>query len=68
MSSNTVQDIERAISSLTPAEREELYAWIEQNCPNPIDARIASDLAAGHLDAVIHSALDDEKNDRTRPL
>jgi hypothetical protein len=68
MSLNTIQDIERAIGALTPNEIEELYAWLEQHCPPPIDNRIQSDLAAGRLDAVIQRALDDEKNGRVQPL
>jgi hypothetical protein len=65
---NTTQDIERAIGSLTPREVEELYAWLEQHCPPPIDTRIRSDLAAGRLDTAIQRALDDEKNRRVQPL
>ena len=68
MSTSTIQEIELAIGSLTSAEREELYAWLDQRYPHPIDARIATDLAAGHLDAAIRSALDDEKNGRTRVI
>jgi len=68
MSLNTVKDIERAIGTLTPQEIEELYAWLEENHPNPIDARVQSDLSAGRLDAAIQRALDDDKKGRTRPL
>ena len=65
---NTVQEIERAIQALRPRELEELYSWLDQHCPQPIDARIQSDLAAGHLDKAINRALDDEKNGRVQPL
>ncbi|MBV9156586.1 MAG: hypothetical protein JO097_10015 [Acidobacteriaceae bacterium] len=65
---DTVQEIERAIQTLTRRELEELYAWLDQHCPQPIDARIESDLAAGRLDKAIHRALDDEKNGRVQPL
>ena len=58
---NTVQEIERAIQALTPRELEELYSWLDQHCPQPIDVRIQSDLAAGRLDKAINRALDDEK-------
>jgi hypothetical protein len=61
MGLNTVQEIERAIRALKPQELEELYSWLDQNCPQPIDTRVQSDLAAGHLDNAIHRALDDEK-------
>ncbi len=68
MSQDTVKQIERAIGALTPREIEELYAWLEQHCPPPIDSRVQSDLAAGRLDTAIQRALDDEKNGRTQPL
>jgi hypothetical protein len=68
MSPNTVKQIERAIGALTPREIEELYVWLDQHYPPPIDARVQSDLAAGRLDTAIQRALDDEKNGRVRPL
>jgi hypothetical protein len=68
MSRNTVRDIERAIGTLTQQEISELYAWLDQNCPQPIDVQVQSDLAAGRLDTSIERALDDEENGRIRPL
>ncbi len=68
MSLTTIQEIERVIGALTPREIEELYAWLEQHCPPPIDTRIQSDLADGRLDSTIQCALDDEKSARTQPL
>ena len=68
MSLNSIEEIERAIGALTPHEIEELYGWLEQHCPPPIDARIQSDIAAGRLDTAIQRALDDEKSGRVQPL
>jgi hypothetical protein len=68
MSLNTVQQIEHAIRALTRHEIEELYTWLEQHCPTPIDPRIQRDLTAGRLDTAIQRALDDEKSSRTQPL
>jgi hypothetical protein len=68
MSLNSIKEIERAIGALTPREVEELYAWLEQHRPPPIDTRMQSDLAAGRLDTAIQRALDDEKNGRVQPL
>jgi hypothetical protein len=68
MSLNTIQEIQRAISSLSPCEIEELYVWLEQHCPQPIDTRVQSDLAAGRLDTAIQRALENEKSGRTQPL
>lgn len=64
----TIKEIEHAIGALTPREIEELYAWLEQHFPPPIDTRVESDLAAGRLDTAIQRALDDEKDGRTQPL
>ncbi len=66
MSMDTIKEIERAIGALTPPELEELYAWLDQHYPQPIDARVASDVAAGRLDTAIQRALDDEKSGRTQ--
>ena len=65
---NTIDQIEQAIESLTPGELEELYVWLDQHHPHPMDARISSDLAGGRLDAAIRRALDDEKDGRVQPL
>lgn len=68
MSLSSIKDIERAIGALTPRGIEELYLWLEQHCPPPIDTRVQSDLAAGRLDTAIQRALDDETNGRVQPL
>lgn len=63
-----LQEIERAIDALTPQELDELYSWLDRHHPQAIDARVASDLAAGRLDRAIARALDDEENGRVRAL
>lgn len=68
MESETIQEIQRAIDKLTPEQMQELYSWLDQHHPQSIDARIESDLAAGHLDKAIHAALNDEKHGRFQPL
>ena len=68
MAPSTVKEIERAIRGLTAQEIQELSAWLEEHYPQPIDARLKTDLPAGRLDSAIDRALDDEKNGRTRSL
>ena len=68
MNSSTIQEIERAIDTLSPEELQELYSWLDQNHPQAIDLRLESDLAAGRLDKAIFQALDDEKDGQIRPL
>jgi hypothetical protein len=52
VSSTTVQEIERAIGTLTSHELEEFCAWFDQY-PHPLDTRIQADLTAGRLDRAI---------------
>jgi hypothetical protein len=54
---NTVQEIERAIDALTPQQIEELYVWLDQRHPQPIDAQLKADLDAGRIDDRINRAL-----------
>jgi len=65
---NTVQEIERAIDALTPEQIEELYVWLDQRHPQPIDARLKADLDAGRIDHRINRALADHKAGNTQPL
>lgn len=65
---STVQEIERAIAALSQRELEELYMWMDEHCPQPIDAQLQADLAAGRIDARISRVLADHKDGNTRPL
>jgi hypothetical protein len=56
---NTLQEIERAIDALTPHQVEELYEWLDQRHPQPIDAQLKADLDAGRIDDRINRALAD---------
>lgn len=68
MALNTVQEIERAIAALDPRQLQELYSWIDQHAPQPIDTRLEVDLSTGRLDSAISRALQDEKAGRVQPL
>jgi hypothetical protein len=65
---NTVQEIEQAIDALTPQQMEELYMWLDQHHPQPIDAQLKADLDAGRIDNRINRALADHKAGNTQPL
>lgn len=65
---NTVHEIERAIDALTPQQMEELYVWLDQRHPQPIDAQLKADLDAGRIDNRINRALADHKVGNTQPL
>ncbi len=63
---HSVLEIERAIRALSPKELEELYTWMDQNCP--IDAQLKNDLDAGRIDDRIARALGDHRAGNTQPL
>lgn len=65
---DTLQDIERAIDSLTPEQREELFAWLDQHHSQSIDAQLKADLDAGRIDSRIRRAVADHKARETRAL
>jgi len=67
MACSTVEEIERAIETVTTREIAELYPWLDAHYPHPIAVRLPSDLSDGRLEAAIDRALDDEKNGRIRP-
>ena len=68
MTAATVQEIEKAIDQLSPAEREELYVRLDARRSQSIDTRIEAGLVAGYFDALISEAIDDHRHGRTRPL
>ena len=68
MGLDTVLEIEHAIDKLSEQQLQELYSWLDQHHPQPIDARLETDLAAGRLDAVIRRALNDESSGQVKPL
>jgi hypothetical protein len=67
MNGRKVEELQRAIGTLTQEELEELRLWLDEYAgPGLLDRRIESDLAAGRLDKAVQSALDDEKRGRIR--
>jgi hypothetical protein len=65
---STVQEIEHAIGKLSPQEVDELYAWMDEQYPQPIDAQLKVDLDAGRMDARIRQALADREAGNTRAI
>ena len=65
LSLNTVQEIERAIGDLSPEQLKELYSWLDQHCPQPIDTQLKAGLDAGRMDDRINRALSDHRAGRT---
>jgi hypothetical protein len=69
MNGKKVEELQRAIGTLTQEELEELRLWLDEYAgPSPLDRRIEADLTAGRLDKAVQTALDDEKRGRLRSL
>jgi hypothetical protein len=68
MGTSRVEEIRRAIALLSPQELAELYEWLDQSYASSFDRRIQNDLLSGHLDSLIESALDEQRQGRVRPL
>jgi hypothetical protein len=68
MDLNTVQEIERAIDALPPAQLEELSVWFEERYSQAVDARLKADVEAGRFDDRIDRAIAGHKAGRTKPL
>lgn len=68
MQLNTLEEIERAIATLTPQQREELSLWLDEHYPEPIDMQLKADLGAGRIDDRINRAIADHKVGRTQLL
>jgi hypothetical protein len=64
----TVEDIERAILQLPPAELDRFRVWFETLDAQRFDERIERDARAGKLDRMADEALADHRAGRTREL
>ena len=64
----TVEDIEKAISSLAPREFDQLRAWFEEYQAARFDEQIERDARAGKLDRLADQAVADHRKGRSREL
>jgi hypothetical protein len=64
----TVEDIERAIAQLAPADLDKLRARYEVFDAQRFDERIERDAQAGKLDGMADEALAEHRAGRTREL
>nr|GFD54466.1 hypothetical protein [Tanacetum cinerariifolium] len=56
---STIQEIESAVTQLSPAQLADFRAWFAEYDAQKWDAQIAEDAAAGRLDALADEALAD---------
>ena len=64
----TVEDIEKAIASLTPADLAKFRAWFEEFDAARFDAKIERDAKAGKRDRLADEALAELRAGRAREL
>jgi hypothetical protein len=67
MDLHTVQEIERAIDTLTSEQREELYVWLDERYLHAGDMQLKAAIDAGCFDDRISRAIADDKAGRTKP-
>jgi hypothetical protein len=64
----TVEDIEKAIAKLAPAEFDRLRNWFEEFQAARFDEKIERDARAGKLDRLANEALTEHRKGRSREL
>ncbi|MEM0964203.1 MAG: hypothetical protein AAGK21_16875 [Bacteroidota bacterium] len=64
----SVQEIEAAITKLTPDQLAALGAWFDEYRADAWDRQIEADAEAGRLDGLIREAQAEIAAGRTRPL
>jgi hypothetical protein len=65
---STINEIERAVTELSPAELARFRTWFLEFDARAWDRQIEADVAAGRLDSLADEALADLRAGRTRPL
>jgi hypothetical protein len=63
-----VEQIERAITQLSPKDLAQLMSWLEGYHAQVWDERIAEDLEAGRLDALLAEVGEEYETGPTQPL
>jgi hypothetical protein len=64
----TVEDIEKAIAELPPAELDRFRAWFESFDVQRFDQKIERDARAGKLDGLAENALAEYRSGHAREL
>lgn len=64
----SVQEIENAVTGLSPEELAKFAAWFEEYQANRWDERIESDSRAGRFDTLIKRAKEQAQAGKTHPL
>jgi hypothetical protein len=65
---SSVEEIERAVSELTPDDLRRFREWFADFDAELWDRQMERDVAAGRLDVLIEEAREEYRSGRTRPL
>ncbi len=65
---NTLHEIERAVSQLSPEDLAAFRAWFAEFDANVWDRQFEADVAAGRLDALAQKALQQKREGRCTNL
>lgn len=65
---NTVEDIEKAITQLPQEQLREFRAWYEKFDSDAWDAQIETDAMEGKLDSLADAAISDHKAGKSKKL
>ena len=65
---NTVEDIEKAITKLPREQLRQFRAWYEEFDSNAWDKQIEEDATVGKLDALAETAIADHKAGKSKKL
>jgi hypothetical protein len=64
----TIEEIEKAISQLSPDDLARFRAWLEEFEAARFDRKIEQDAVSGRLDRLAEQALADYRQGRTREI
>ncbi len=65
---STIEEIEKAVSELTPSDYEKFRQWLSIYDNKHWDQQMDEDAKSGRLDALAHEAIEDLKNGRCTDL
>ena len=65
---STLTELQEAIVTLSPAEREELRRWLAHYKEDDWDRQISADAASGKLDSLAKGASQAKKYGKLKPL